>query len=153
MKKTVDAPLYHRLKDKEYLEEAYHDGKLSIESISNLIGVSKTTVRSWFYIHGIETRKGGLISSGSSTETYYGADWDDIRQEVLDRDEYQCQSCGLSDDEHNERHGNSLHIHHIQRLDSFDDLNEANDTSNLVTLCSTCHRRWEGIPLKPEIVD
>ena len=75
-------------------------------------------------------------------EPYYGADWSQQRQRALERDGYQCQVCGQSDD---------LHVHHIRPFREFGAENhkEANRLSNLVCLCPEHHVEWEGIPLRP----
>lgn len=53
-----------------------------------------------------------------------------IRQEVLNRDNYECQICKRKE---------GLHIHHIiKRRDGGD-----HNTTNLVTLCASCHRHIE----------
>jgi len=82
-------------------------------------------------------------------ELYYGENWEETRSDVLDRDDRQCQSCGLSDQQHRERSGESLHIHHVQPLRSFEGTKRANRLDNLVALCRVCHRRWEGVPVRP----
>lgn len=55
-------------------------------------------------------------------------DYKALREEVLSRDGWRCQICGALRD---------LEIHHMQkRSDLGSDV-----TLNLVTLCSSCHRR------------
>jgi len=54
-----------------------------------------------------------------------------LRTDVLRRDQFICQLCGLAQTEHKR----TFHIHHI-------DYNQMNcDPVNLVTLCPTCHIR------------
>lgn len=60
--------------------------------------------------------------------TRYPENWEDLRQEVLERDEYQCGNCGSTD---------SLHVHHIVPLS----LGGSNQPSNLRTLCKSCHKK------------
>ncbi|MGM7319831.1 HNH endonuclease, partial [Idiomarina sp. ST10R2A5] len=69
----------------------------------------------------------------------------------LERDGYCCQSCGLSQEDHIEKTGQGLHIHHIIPASEFDDAKSRNDESNLVAMCSSCHSNWEGIPLRPHL--
>lgn len=83
-------------------------------------------------------------------EPYYGPGWPRKRRAARDRDDYQCQSCGMPESEHVEVHGAQLSVHHIQPRRKFDDPSEANELANLVTLCMSCHKRWEGIPLRPQ---
>lgn len=77
---------------------------------------------------------------------YYGENWYQKRREALDRDNQQCQSCGAC-------HGDNtrLHVHHIIPLNDFETPEEANRLGNLVALCNSCHSRWEGIPLRPQL--
>lgn len=68
----------------------------------------------------------------------YGADWEHIRQHILQRDGHQCSLCGRKPSA-----GIKLHVHHKKPFRTFDDLTQANQPSNLVTLCEQCHRRVE----------
>lgn len=79
-----------------------------------------------------------------------GKNWAAIRQRALDADDYQCQGCGLTEEEHRERYGAGLSVHHIHPRMEFDDPHEADQIDNLVALCRDCHSKWEGIPLRPE---
>lgn len=86
----------------------------------------------------------------------YGPNWIEQRQKRLEKDDYECVVCGMSDEEHKEIRGVDLHVHHIERKESFRDENgdlnyeRANRIENLITLCAKCHGRWEGIPLRPQ---
>lgn len=81
---------------------------------------------------------------------YYGANFPEQRKRTLERDDYQCQACSMLDDEHTARFGHSLHCHHIKKARSFipddgtPDYEAMNDLSNLITLCASCHRKYEG---------
>lgn len=67
--------------------------------------------------------------------------WNDVREQVLERDGYECRFCGMSDEEHNEKCGRSLDVHHvIPRADGGEDR-----TDNLVALCLSCHRTLENL--------
>lgn len=86
---------------------------------------------------------------------YCGANWQEQREKRLARDGYCCVVCGVKDSEHSETYGEGLHVHHVQPRREFweggeFDYESANELSNLVTLCVSCHRKWEGIPLKPQ---
>lgn len=70
----------------------------------------------------------------SGGRQYYGPNWSDKRDQILERDNHQCQSCGSD---------NELHIHHITPLSSFEGYEEANRTDNLITLCAGCHASVE----------
>jgi len=83
-------------------------------------------------------------------EPYYGENWLVQREKALERDDYECRVCGLTNEKHQAAHDQSLHVHHIQPLRTFDEAEEANNIENLVVLCQSCHKQWEGIPLQPE---
>ena len=84
-------------------------------------------------------------------DLYYGDHWQETRSDVLNRDNHRCQSCGVAEDAHRDRTGKGLHIHHVKPLRTFDDAARANRLNNLVTLCRSCHRRWEGVPVRPTL--
>lgn len=75
----------------------------------------------------------------------YGENWDEIREMCLERDDYRCKLCGMTEEEHREWHsrGSGLHVHHIRPLAEFDSAEEANALDNLVTLCISCHQPVE----------
>ena len=62
--------------------------------------------------------------------------WFKARADVLDRDDGECQECGLTNAEHVEQYGYEIHVHHIEPVS---DGGEKFDTENLVTLCADCH--------------
>jgi len=86
-------------------------------------------------------------------ENYYGPNWVSQRRNALERDDYRCQdpSCSMTNEEHIEKHGQGLDVHHIIPFDTFDSPSEANKLENLVTLCRECHHStWQPMsPLRP----
>lgn len=81
----------------------------------------------------------------------YGANWPRQREKALERDDHTCKRCGISSEEHKEKHGFDLHVHHITPWHKFDDHKERNKLSNLVSLCAACHQKWERLPVKPQM--
>lgn len=92
---------------------------------------------------------------GGEHISFYGSNWDEQRKKALERDNTRCQRCGVDmcdlDSE--------LHVHHIKKLRRFREKydeptwwEKGNKLENLVSLCPSCHQRWEGIPVKPELV-
>ena len=57
--------------------------------------------------------------------------YESLRQQILRRDDWRCQSCGTM---------SNLEVHHREfRSHSGDDSEE-----NLITLCTACHARMHG---------
>lgn len=94
--------------------------------------------------------EGGSIS-------WYGPNWDDQRTKALERDNHECQACGMGAGEHKTVFGRDLDVHHIRPLRVFKtgsefDYESANALSNLSTLCRICHETWESIPVAPRVI-
>ena len=87
---------------------------------------------------------------GGTSYRYYGAEWRYIRKEILDRDDYECQYCGLTDAESQEQYGCSLHVHHRTPVRNYDSVEDAHERDNLVTLCNRCHKTWDHLPVQFE---
>jgi DEAD/DEAH box helicase domain-containing protein len=75
----------------------------------------------------------------------YGPNWPSQRDGARARDKYRCRQCGAT-----EREGRHHDIHHITPFRTFGYIPGVNDTyelanrlENLITLCSSCHRRVE----------
>ena len=82
----------------------------------------------------------------------YGAGWTgEKRETVRERDGRKCQACGMSEDEHLKRYECRLDVHHIVPAARIDDAEKRNAKDNLVTMCRSCHREWEGVPLRPHL--
>lgn len=145
--------------DKDTLVRLYAERDLTVSQTAEELGCSQNTVCNWLAEFGIETRprhhgtgedhprwKGGYEAPR------YGPGWGEQRQKAIERDGCECVVCGLSETASQERYGQSLDVHHIRPLRAFDSTEAANRLNNLVTLCRACHRDWEGIPLRPEVV-
>jgi hypothetical protein len=75
--------------------------------------------------------KGVLPSMGSRNQYNGIKHWKYLRQEVLERDNYICQNCGIQYKEMSQ----FLHVHHKVYLSE----GGKNEVSNLITLCKECH--------------
>jgi 5-methylcytosine-specific restriction endonuclease McrA len=65
----------------------------------------------------------------------YGPEWWQIRRAVLQRDNYRCTECGMTNSECRDEYGESLSVHHVVPYED----GGTHDTENLVTLCKACH--------------
>lgn len=62
-------------------------------------------------------------------------EWEEKRNEILERDNYQCQECGVEDEE--------LHVHH--RWYKSNTMPWDYPDSCYATLCAQCHEHRHGI--------
>lgn len=81
--------------------------------------------------------KGGGVS-------YYGPNWLSQRRAALKRDDHECQDCGLTREQHHEKYGKDLEVHHKTPIRTFEDTSDANQLSNLITVCMNCHVEREN---------
>jgi len=71
---------------------------------------------------------------------YYGPSWWKQREKTLERDGYQCRICNIKQKNRNPD------VHHITPATDWDvkeEHEEMNSLSNLVSLCISCHNRFE----------
>ncbi len=59
-------------------------------------------------------------------------------QKVLERDNFQCQECGMNQEQHFILYNKSLAIHHIDGNGIYSEVKN-NNLDNLITLCYRCH--------------
>lgn len=96
---------------------------------------------------------------GGRNSLYYGPNYEVQRHRALKRDHFRCRmpGCKMTREDHCEKFGKDLHIHHVVPVREFlesdtPDYEMMNDLDNLVTLCATHHTFWEKLsPLRPDI--
>ncbi|QLK25421.1 HNH endonuclease [Natrinema zhouii] len=148
-----------KLHDREWLETQYCNQERTTTEIADELGITSWTVSKWLERHSIEARNSAGESGEANAnwaggyENYYGANWGQKRTEVLERDGFACLVCGMNVEEHHKRYNRSLDVHHIRPVRTFDEAENANTLDNLVTLCDRCHKKWEGIPLRPDVAE
>ena len=69
-----------------------------------------------------------------------------MKERVRLRDLYLCRDCSMTQEEHVERYGESLPVHHIHARCDIDERKRAHLATNLVTLCNRCHQYWDPLP-------
>jgi len=109
---------------KNYCPDCFKEGKIiEIKSRANFCkSHCQKGERSSNYIHGLG-HKG------------YSQEFRNLREQILKRDNYICQNCNMTEEEHLIVMGKGLHVHHI-------DYNKQNcDITNLITLCNWCNLR------------
>jgi len=146
--------------DKEWLVERYCNQKMTTTEIGDEVGYSSNTILRWLKKYNIEIRKDNFwlpsgkdhpwydvkgedhpawVNGSRKNSFYQRKQWKETRQKVLERDKHTCQDCGESDGD--------LQVHHIHPLSEG---GAEYDTDNLITLCISCHRKWEGTYLRPD---
>lgn len=90
-------------------------------------------------------------TEGPTERPVYGRSWIPQRERARERDNLQCQRCGMTKEEHLSEYDTVPHVHHITPWHEFDDHEERNKLSNLITLCAACHKTYEKLPVKPQI--
>jgi len=150
-----------RIESEEWLEQKYVQEKLSSVEIAEICDKSVNYVLSSLERHGIEKRPRGVKGekhwnwAGGAAE--YGDGWNvQKRRQVRARDDFTCQDprCSVTKAEHVEQYGTNLHVHHLKKARDVESDEERNAPENLITLCCSCHRRWEKISetgLVPEV--
>jgi len=140
---------YEILHDADALRRYYWELDFTTHDIAEMEGCVSATVCRYLDKHGIETRRKGARCGDDhpkwvkrNTRRYYGS-WDKARSKALERDQYRCQSCGATNDEHKEKYTNGLDVHHHTKIAQFDDAETANELNNLITLCRICHKKYE----------
>jgi 5-methylcytosine-specific restriction endonuclease McrA len=144
-KKMSDGKLLRELKRIDILV----DGSPTRREVDRLGEYPSSTYKYRFGSWNEALREAGLplnqhSSGGGQYE--YGPEWDNRRRRVLERDGHQCRVCERT----SAVLDNSLHVHHIRPLKEFEqddgttDSKSANRMENLVTLCPSCHRTYEG---------
>ncbi len=73
--------------------------------------------------------------------------WWEVREEILERDDFTCRVCGFRADSWHE--ARKLHVHHIKPISKG---GKCIDPDNLITLCEDCHKRtfrnkYRGVPM------
>lgn len=86
-----------------------------------------------------ESTVGKLSDEGlwSNTPNDYGPNWHKQRDLARARDEFRCQICGMLEGV------TAHHVHHKIPFRMFETAAQANQLANLITVCSSCHRKIE----------
>lgn len=84
----------------------------------------------------------------------YGPMWESQRLHRLELDRFRCRDCGMTNEESLDEYNLSLAVHHKVPFRTFyedgtADYEAAHAIDNLVSLCASCHRKWEALPVQP----
>lgn len=151
-------PKDDRVHDNEWLHKQYVENDLSMAEISDKFDIPKTTLaralrRSDIEVHPRDASGEDHYCWSGGYDEYYGPNWNKQRKKRREKDDNKCVVCGVTNEEHKQKYGRTIEVHHIQKKETFRDeggdidYERANKINNLVTLCTPCHRKWEGIPV------
>ena len=147
--------------NKNFLIQQYIDLKKTMKEISKNVGCGLKTVERYLIKHKIpikttsEALKGKYIGDknpnygnhkiagenhfnwqgGISKDGYSYKFNNKLKQKIRKRDNYTCQICGITEEEHIIVYGRNLDVHHID----YDKQNCSED--DLTSLCIPCHMR------------
>lgn len=82
--------------------------------------------------------------TGNPEYRYYGPNWDEQAQQCRERDNMECQICGLTNQACQEKWGERLTAHHIIKFYDFESYERANELPNLIASCKECHGYLEA---------
>jgi len=125
-------------RDEAKLRQMYIDEKLSMSQIGKQCGVCVEAVRHWMIKFDMERRAISECTKGENNPRWLGGvSFEPYSPEfngklkafIRERDNHQCQKCGLKEN------GNAHDCHHID----YDKKNSRPE--NLITLCSSCHSK------------
>lgn len=135
----------------ETIQSLYDRGKHGALGEANRLKTSKQAKKQWadgtFCSDIFPSGEDHFRWTENPSEYYYGVDWPDIAEKVRKRDNYVCQRCGKPQEEVY----SSLHVHHIKKFKNFDSKERANQMDNLVSLCFSCHRVVETMPVRVDV--
>jgi 5-methylcytosine-specific restriction endonuclease McrA len=151
----VSANASDKLADESWLRDKYVEERLSTPEIAERVGRTQAAVAYWMKKHGVEWRDSKEAAprgeehpdwdGGHTLE--YGGEWQERREEAIQRDGEACRRCGTTREEARDKTGRDLHVHHIQKLKEFDDPSNGHELDNLLTVCQSCHAKIEGLPI------
>ncbi|MDS0281167.1 HNH endonuclease [Haloarcula onubensis] len=79
------------------------------------------------------------LYEGTRPENAYRGKWWSIRRAARQRDDCECQICGMDEDDL----GRKPDVHHITPLRKFENPQDAHKLDDVITLCPLCHRNVE----------
>jgi DNA-binding CsgD family transcriptional regulator/transposase-like protein/5-methylcytosine-specific restriction endonuclease McrA len=127
--------------DKSWLRQKHHDEEMSVPEIADVVGCKPRLVYRHIQYHNLQLNRVEYAQDFS-----YGSGWNESkRKAVRKRDGNQCVRCSMSNQEHINKWGNKLHVHHIEKARDIEDPEERNSKQNLVTLCQDCHILFEKL--------
>lgn len=142
-----------KYKDPEWLYQKYVEEDLTTDEMGDLAGVYHTTISRHLKENGIgvERQSGeNHYNWNGGTSTTYGRGWNKTRELTIKRDYGRCRICNLSREEHKEKFGCDIHVHHrtprsffLENYDRETARDKMDALQNLITLCKSCHMHIE----------
>jgi transposase-like protein len=137
------SPQDKRLESEDWLRREYEEKGRSMFDIAEQLEVSGPAVKYRLDEHGIARRNDYGPFDGGDSEFQRDPNWQSKRAKRLELDNYECQDCGVMEDEYYR----SLDVHHLKKKQEFVqgdgsvDWQAANAMENMVSLCQSCHMK------------
>lgn len=136
---------------KEELIDLYVQQEKTTYELADYYDCDSTVIERRLRWYGITKRHTG--PSDDPWEYKYGSSWRRQRRKALERAEYRCELCGMTDDEHRKTHIEptrgvrfGLDVHHrvsVRLFKRWDlPIDDANQLVNLEVLCQSCHQNF-----------
>ncbi len=77
--------------------------------------------------------------------THRGKSWPEMRRKAINRDGYKCKICDMTREEHYNKYGQDLDVHHKIPAKKFEQADDSNYLINLLTTCRSCHGQLDKI--------
>lgn len=132
-----------RLDDEEWLRTEYEEKERSMGAIAQELGVTPPAIKYRLDEYDIERRGDGNALEAGDSVFQRDPEWQQKRERRLQMDGYECQDCGVEEDDYYR----SLDVHHLTKKEEFVDENgnvdweSANAMDNMVSLCQSCHMK------------
>ena len=88
----------------------------------------------------VEAEPDFAVRLGERSRRRRGANWELQARRARERDQFRCQSCGVTEEEL----GGRLHVHHRIPFRRFRTNVEANKLEHLISVCPSCHQKEEA---------
>lgn len=93
----------------------------------------------WQSIAALKASQTRAASGDASFAVGAASTFEVMRPIILERDNYTCQCCGITEEEHKSRYGHGLHVHHI-------DYDHSNNVEpNMISLCVSDHGKTNAV--------
>jgi len=142
--RNIGKMYYTETLTKDVLIDLYEKQEIKAENIAKQFNVDIKTIWRYLRKYNIHVKRTGNYFKGDKNPAWidgrsylpYSSEFSDIlKLKIRTRDNFECQNCGITEEENLIIKGRNLDVHHI------DYIKEHCDEHNLITLCRQCNIR------------